>query len=261
MYWWKRRTEETIVNFSIPSGSSNYDYQQLNITYTIAYSPTLEINSSGQVVLQNPTVYDLDTSNISNACYAVRGNFWSIKNKGVPNPVWTPVYVSTPDAQVVIDSGNYNVRADNASNHYSTTTNWSDWEYVQSTSSSTYPQNGEQDGYGYVFLGAPFQNIINGAQIETGSYVGTGDYGSSAPSSITFNGKHGMFLVTQATITSGSLIGIYIFGNQWMTGNIGAGQAYQNTCSYSNLTLTWYNTSNASQQFNTTGTTYNYVAI
>lgn len=261
MYWWKRRTKETIVNFSIPSGSSNYDYRQLNTTYTIAYSPTLEINSSGKVVLQNPTVYDLDTSNISNACYAVRGNFWSIKNKGAPNPVWTPVYVSTPDAQVVINSGNYNVRADNASNHYSTTTNWGDWEYVQSTSSSTYPHSGKQDGYEYVFLGSPFQNIINGAQIEVGSYTGTGTYGSSNPNSLTFSFSPKLLVISGSS--SNQYVGILAKNAGFMISlpPEGAGDYTRGVnMSLSENTISWYSIA-PEYQLNLSGVSYQYFAI
>lgn len=61
-----------------------------------------------------------------------------------------------------------------------------DWEYLQSSTRSAYPDSGTQDGYEYEYLGIPFDNAVTAPKIETGSYVGTGTYGASNPSQITF---------------------------------------------------------------------------
>lgn len=42
------------------------------------------------------------------------------------------------------------------------------------------------DGYEYEYLGIPLNNAVTAPRIETGSYVGTGTYGASNPSQITF---------------------------------------------------------------------------
>ena len=61
-----------------------------------------------------------------------------------------------------------------------------DWEYLQSSDRSAYPDSGTQAGYKYEYLGIPFDNAVTAPRIETGSYVGTGTYGQSNPSQITF---------------------------------------------------------------------------
>lgn len=59
-------------------------------------------------------------------------------------------------------------------------------EYVHSSSRSAYPDSGEQGGYEYQYLGIPFENAATAPKIATGSYVGTGKYGSNNPNSLTF---------------------------------------------------------------------------
>lgn len=54
--------------------------------------------------------------------------------------------------------------------------------YVAAPSSTAYPTDGTSGGYRYTRLG----QIGGAARIETGSYVGTGTYGSSNPNSLTF---------------------------------------------------------------------------
>ena len=61
-----------------------------------------------------------------------------------------------------------------------------DWEFLQSFDRDAYPDSGEQDGYEYQYLGVPFENAVTAPKIATGSYTGTGTYGSSNPNSLTF---------------------------------------------------------------------------
>ena len=247
MYWWKRRSVgqyQAVVSSSystatIISGSSSY---------YIYVADSVTASSSG-VTLNTPTSSFVNwTPNNDDIIRTIRNKYW------YSSAYSNNIYYS---CNGYIQSSGYQ----RTTQSYSVTSQLvvGDWEYVQSTSPSAYPQSGEQDGYEYVFLGQPFQNITE--IIETGRYVGTGGYGTSLPNSVVFNRNHGLFLVMQETITSGTLVGIYIAGNQWMTGNLGAGQNVQNICTYSNLTLTWYNTTNAQQQFNQSNITYNYVAI
>lgn len=94
--------------------------------------------------------------------------------------------------------------------------------------------------------------------IETGSYVGTGTYGSSHRNTLTFNGKpmlvyigyddSGPYMVTPFINPSG--IGIAASGSQ--TGSLNA--------TWGENSVSWYGTRDSSYQFNYTQT-YNYIAL
>ena len=62
-------------------------------------------------------------------------------------------------------------------------------EYVTSQERNTYPDNGELGDYYYSYLGIPFENSIETTKLEIISYVGTGTYGESSPTIITFSSK------------------------------------------------------------------------
>lgn len=98
--------------------------------------------------------------------------------------------------------------------------------------------------------------IAGAAKIATGSYVGTGTFGSANPTSLTFDFvpkilwvESGGFLM-DAVIQSGKT---YIaYGNGHYAGHI----------SVSGTTVSWYTTANsAAVDMNTLDTTYHYVAI
>ena len=85
------------------------------------------------------------------------------------------------------------------------------------------------------------------ARIQTGSYVGTGTYGASNPCSLTFEFKPNFFLVRH-----GSFLNLSLCGNAILTNSI--------TFQVDNDNLTWYSTVSQSEQNNTLGTRYYYVA-
>lgn len=99
--------------------------------------------------------------------------------------------------------------------------------------------------------------------IETGSYVGTGTYGSSKPNSITFNGTPVFVFIRYAASVwasdpyAGVLIGNSTYGTIFNTGN------YANTVtvSVSGNTITWYSTGDASKQLNASSGIYHYFAL
>ena len=109
---------------------------------------------------------------------------------------------------------------------------------------------------------------LNGAQIEVGSYVGTGTSGSSNPNSLTFGFAPKVLIVT-GDWGSGS-----DYRNPYFSAilNVQSG-AYQfsttqyneapcsGTISLSGITVSWSSTGNSGQQGNVSGKTYNYVAI
>lgn len=108
-----------------------------------------------------------------------------------------------------------------------------------------------------IFAGMGVTDI---AHVEFGSYVGTGASGSSNPNSLTLNYEPRFLCVTRAganTASAGSgNFGIWQYDNDKM---------YQyNTVSVADTTISWYSTINsnrATDQLNTSGTTYYYLAI
>lgn len=261
MYWWKRRS---IIYEPVVSEIKTISITSPNSTFPLyfIYADTIEVDKNNNIVFVSPSNFSFTFSSADFAQLenAAAGKYW-ISDSVLQNSFSQVFY--TPEQTTVTRQTSTQFNFTNSCEVIGKST-YSDWEYVQSTSSSTYPQSGEQDGYEYVFLGAPFQNIINGAQIETGSYIGTGTYGSasSQKNSITFEQKHGLVIIMPNLMSGGSDIGLYLWGNNWMTGDVGnSNTTYQNNASISDTTFTWYSTYSASYQFNRNGITYKYVAI
>lgn len=103
---------------------------------------------------------------------------------------------------------------------------------------------------------------LPGAQIETGSYVGTGTYGEDNPSSLTFGFEPKFVVVVETGVQT-------IYGKNgfiWLYNSSGAfsfttsNSSYGCTTSLSSNIFYWYG-SNANNQLNVSDTTYNYVAL
>lgn len=105
---------------------------------------------------------------------------------------------------------------------------------------------------------------LPGVQIETGSYTGTGTYGSGNPNTLTFGFKPKL-VVVQGNYENTSQIGFIWQTGLQRTGNIyymGSSSGYQQMYySFSGNTLNWYSSSDVIRQCNVSGQTYYYVAI
>ena len=117
--------------------------------------------------------------------------------------------------------------------------------------------------------------VAQGAQIETGSYVGTGTYGEDNPNSLTFGFEpnfvwifgyktpNGIFQ-TYLSISS-NCVAVYpkslSFNFILNTGfGTGSGNRYGKISS-DYRTISWYNITNSSEQLNVLNQTYYYIAI
>lgn len=130
-------------------------------------------------------------------------------------------------------------------------------EYVSSTNRNAYPDSGIVDGYEYQYIGVPFEKLPTAPQIETGSYVGTGTYGILSSNTILFGLNKKLVVICPdkdvpiimvrgcqtASRTSATSSGAYC----WLT--------------WAEDGVSWYNESNANNQFNQSGFTYRWVAI
>lgn len=115
------------------------------------------------------------------------------------------------------------------------------------------------------------------AKIQTGSYVGTGTYGSANPCSLTFDFEPKIVIIhstgvttnvpSLSTLTNTSTPLFYPGVLVWGITTSVRRDAYASiswVCSYADNTVTWYATgtgAGASDQFNSSGTTYYMTAI
>lgn len=93
------------------------------------------------------------------------------------------------------------------------------------------------------------------SRVESGSYVGTGTYGSGNPNSLTFG-----FVPKTVIVKTEATAAYFLYalaGSQSARSGVSSSAA---TLTWSGNTLQWYSSS-AISQMNTSGTTYYYVAI
>lgn len=97
---------------------------------------------------------------------------------------------------------------------------------------------------------------------ESGFYTGTGTYGSSNKSSLTFLRKH-KFVVIYMICASSAYTTQYQTVIPWMSGSVSvnlAGSAVTLVVSSNEATLSWYHASSAASQLNTSSKIYYYYA-
>ena len=106
-------------------------------------------------------------------------------------------------------------------------------------------------------------------KIVSGSYTGTGTYGSDNKNSLTFDGTPKLLVVTAAVSSSygGSKTHsqmIYVSGVRGSIASLitnGSDVFASVTASGSGKTVSWYSADGAAQQLNVSGTKYYYIAI
>lgn len=141
-------------------------------------------------------------------------------------------------------------------------------EYLSAFDSLFYPEDGVQEGYWYTRLGQIGEGMT---KIETGSYVGTGTYGSSNPNSLTFSFPPKLVaLVVRANEERypgpnyTGIIPVMSFNNDdvYRYGGLDDPSQYRGKAKLSidGKTITWYSTS-ANYQHNDTGLVFYYFAI
>lgn len=126
-------------------------------------------------------------------------------------------------------------------------------------------------GKDYVIYGE--HNFPDVAKIATGSYVGTGKYGSGNKNTLSFDFEPKMVIVfkshyfSSATENSASSFGRWsdsyqVFLSGANTFTVSMSNSYDTYYTISNKTLTWYNKSGiAGHQMNVLNETYHYIAI
>ena len=289
LHWWRRRTATRVYRYdkvvtsqtqttvsevasSVPSATLvvNRDVNTGSsaVVRNFSYASSIEIDqSTGKVKLVNPT-FSSFTVGYSNGFRNIEGNYFTNVYEN-PTAVYKGANTVSYGTQKVggfyyqyLKSGVEVITSEKVFDHY---TDFGDWEYVTSISKETYPENGYLDGYVYEYLGIPFDNAVNAPKFEKGSYIGTGTYGVSNPCSLTFGFSPSVLIISgvlKSKSTSISGIGSVIMNISY--GHYGESYAEYSISGIVEATenqVRWYSDNAASEQMNTLGSNYYYIAL
>lgn len=136
-----------------------------------------------------------------------------------------------------------------------------DWEYIYDANRNAYPDSGISGNYEYQYLGFPFENAVNPVKIATGTYTGTGTYGSSNPNRMTFDFEPKMLFIYSKTSFYPTSYG-FSSGFLWGEGMTKAGgnATYILNFDLDGNTISWYSEKSALNQCNSTSE-WRYFAI
>lgn len=264
-------------------------------TCKIYLSKSISIGAAGKISLESPETMDgNDYGSLSSAATAAnlilqKAPVYMQVSRSSPHSATGTVYYIPANADYnensaqggTIDTGSY--EDDDGDDYYTLWLNPSatapagvvtseyvtydtpPWNYVYSSSRNAYPDNGEQDGYEYEYLGIPFENFLVPTRVAHGSYEGMGQYGEENPNTLTFDFEPAMVLIMpeEAVISSeykGSNTMIYLRGKAADRVGNSSGE-YWRYYSSSGGTLSWYAIGDAEKQMNTASKTYYYVAV
>lgn len=257
-HWWLR-TNQTPVSYyaEVRTKTTGNIVVCYSDARTISYSSEISIDQeTGAVSLVNPqTITSNKKSTLTNA----------IKGKYATNFVDNSTTIYYVDSTLVYadDEIGYGAMLSSGGGYAITSTlserPAGDIDYVQSTDRNAYPDRGESGGYEYQYLGIPFENAVNGAKIETGSYIGTGTYGSSNPCSFTFDFVPSLLIISSSdgsaylmAFNYGNEAGLMMTSSSWY--------AFSNRNADIKFTwdktVSWYSTKSALIQLNKSGNDY-----
>lgn len=286
-HWWRRRTpsktkyveKQNNVTASDEISSISCLGTTVWVSNTIYFDPT----TGGNITLVDPEEVVLDSwdsvstgvvqvSKITNKapCYLKSRNTASEKTYYLPDGATTTSWSDgTGTMQVRYQSSYKNVYFGHSTSVpviAKVVTNKlgnipaGEWEYLHSSSRSAYPDSGTSGGYEYEYLGIPLDNAVTAPKIATGSYTGTGTYGSSSPNSLTFGFVPKLVFVHKSL--DGRLQMCAINGDsECMSGAVGSSQ-YTVKTAWENKKLSWYSSGDSAlRQLNESDEVYNYLAI
>lgn len=263
-YWW-RATGKGYVEHRAPA--AQVTLTQSLVVQPIYYSNNLSVDfATGEINLINPQTVNADYNSPSTLTVLRGKYFTNIKN--APNNI----YFAAQDATVTTDYGDPPAAYVFLSNCSRVTSMLKEGTstYLRSADRNAYPDSGIVDGIEYRFLGMPLDNAVGAPQIETGSYIGTGTYGSNNPCSLIFESIPKFVYIKSF---DSSYAGFFLpftltdsftwFAYQGFTENEGL-QSSNLYAKFKNLTLSWYSAGaykDAKYQLNTSEKKYCYIAI
>ena len=270
-HWWKRRTilqEIEIANSYAAVDLS--DQPSTTAGVTISYSESAHVDAAtNRIELDHPTTVDVSYSKYTNA-KVLAGKYFK-------NPVHDEIRYVEPGTQATRSSRDYS--GSSSGKMYKVTiqtkatsiaTEIGDWEYLQSNDRGAYPDSGISGGYEYQYLGQPFglDNLLGGTKIATGSYTGTGKYGSDNPNTLTLDFVPQLILIFWAHSGGNAPNAIAWLGKDMGFSYKPAGSNGQWYYTYpitvlppNGTDMRWYSPADVSAQMNGSGVEYRYFAI
>ncbi len=260
-YWWKRRLTG-LQWFAVQTLYTGTGAQAARSgARIISYSASYTINSSGVIVLTSPETLSVPaTYSGATTLTQLNGkycqNFYTQSTSTWYVPSGTNLYMGGmgDDDYVYIDIPQN--KCYTLSTYQQNVVG--EWEHLQSTNANAYPAGGISGGYEYQYLGVPFKNSITAPNIATGSYTGTGTYGSANKNTLTFEFTPRVVFISIIDSYTGGTLAL-IRGNNVGT-NIGASN-YLLYLTWGSNSLSWYCQSNAAGQMNESGIKYGYAVI
>lgn len=254
-HWWDAyeysfEQKSTAVNNIIPLYNNYYSG-----SVTLKYSTAVQIGSDGKLALKSPSSKLLNVDNIftTETQNLFKGKYVS----GVPDRESDVFLLSTtekPFGGSGSGVGGY-IQQGSASLVEAIFVIGNYVKSVTSNDESEYPKSGVQNGYYYQYIGVPFENLPKVPKIATGSYTGTGTYGSSNPNSLAFEFKPKIVVIEDSFGSAGG----YVWINEANSGI----STYSSNCvlNWEANSLKWYNGSSAISQLNDSGVKYLYFIL
>ena len=256
------------------SGDSPVILCRVNTPGSVSYSDEINFNDeTGAISLVSPQTATVTYVGTTDSGIAfLRGKYFSTAGK---------FYYASPTANYYVDqyqpNAPYGIYAGEV---VAEEVNVGEVNYVYSADRDAYPDSGEQDGYEYQYLGVPFENLPGASRIEVGSYIGNSKYGQSNPNTLTFGFEPIFFVVMKRSYSSSQMPNqssyaqrvsgqFYAIRNAKLLGctaqnpgNSGSTSPFIEL-SWEDKSVTWFapNSSNPLDQFNESGTTYDYIVI
>lgn len=262
-YCWARREASVVINktnisanVTISIGTSGSDFP---------YSSS--IDSDGNLVNPSTLHVSRDVSSASSIAshapcyYLINDEIYYLPSGSTSGSTSSTVYYNSTQRNLVFEAA-ASVKAQNV---VVTKTVSGAWSAVFSSNRSAYPDSGVSGGYEYRFGGVPFDELTRFPIVLTGSYIGTGTYGSANKNEIQLDFAPRMLIVQP----SNGAINIVRGGIPWVSGSKGyisqiklsGSEMYNDTVSVTwGKTVSWYGSS-ADGQLNTANTKYNWIAI
>ena len=221
--------------------------RDIGTSQTAYYSDSFHVDGN-MFVIDNPQTV---TMTVSNAKTYLLGKYFILgaASKATMFKAETSATVSTATGNVrfntITEYGSASVKTDVIVHGY-----------VNSPNPSAYPVS---DGYTYMSMG----QFGSKAQVASGSYTGTGTYGTSTPNSLIFGFEPKMVAIVKSgniTMYSSGVFTIFVAPDAAFSAAT-SNNDYAAICSLSGSTFSWYNTKAAANQLNSSGTKYNYIAF
>lgn len=257
-YLWSKSKVVTYNGFNTEETQSNYTiFSNANSSKTYYYADSYSIDDTFSVSLVDPQsivitggqAYEPTSFDVFKGKYLL-GDTDTYENGNSAVYVPSDSTVSVSGAGMSLSAKFSLVRVYSDPGQITETQNFG---YVNSPNPSAYPPS-VSDGYTYTPLG----QLGNKVQIATGSYAGTGTYGSSNPNSLTFDFVPKFVILSGGEGYSGTpCYSIWFSG----FGKLGFYDIPYSKAEVNGNTLTWYHQSSATFQSNISGTTYYYMAI